>query len=400
MSYLPVPECQHPLREIFQAFLRLGLTSFGGPVAHLGYFREEFVVRRSWMTEAAYADLIALCQFLPGPASSQVVIGIGLSRGGVVGAFFALLAFSMPSALILILFACGVSWFEVSADSGWLLGFKVAAVAVVAQAVVGMSQRLCPDHPRRWLAVMAVALTLCFSGIQGQLMALVLTAFIGQRFAPYTPISDSHGLKIDVSRRLALCFLLTFFILLLLLPFVSRLFDSHLLILFDSFYRSGALVFGGGHVVLPLLQAEVVGSGWLDMDLFIAGYGAAQAIPGPLFTFSAYLGAAMGSGAGRLLLGLLCLIAIFLPGFLLVIGILPYWDRLQHNRKVRRLLYGINAGVVGLLGAAFIHPVFTSGVQGPLSLLLAIGAYWLLVYRKLAPWLVVVTCGLVGVVVL
>ena len=389
-----------PAKEVFLAFLRLGCTSFGGPVAHLGYFREEFVVRRKWLREEVYADLVALCQFLPGPASSQVGIGIGLSRAGLPGALAAWAGFTLPSAIALILFAFGLGWLGTAGDSGWLQGLKVAAVAVVAQAVLGMAKNLCPDTPRRLLALAAALIALLVAGVQGQLLALILVALIGWRFAGQPSVDGEQHLHIQVGHRTAIGSQLLFFGLLLLLPLIANLSHSHAFELFDSFFRAGSLVFGGGHVVLPLLQAEVVTPGWLSGDLFLAGYGAAQAVPGPLFTFSAYLGAAMQSGFGRWLGGMLCLGAIFLPSFLLIVGILPYWDRLRRNSAVRKLLYGVNAGVVGLLAAAFVTPVISSGIHDLLGLLLAALAYWLLVYRRTAPWLVVLVCGATGSVLL
>ena len=390
---------QSPL-AILRIFLRLGLTSFGGPVAHLGYFRDEFVVRRRWLTEAAYADLVALCQFLPGPASSQVGIGIGLSRAGIPGALAAWTGFTLPSALVLILFALGLGVLEDAAGSGWLHGLKVAAVAVVAHAVLGMMKTLCPDRPRRLIMVGAALIALVVAGIAGQLVALALAALAGWKYAEIHRDQGHIALHTKISRRVAVGAVVLFLLLLGLLPVLAALTGIQGLSMFDSFYRTGALVFGGGHVVLPLLQAEVVTPGWLSEDLFLAGYGAAQAVPGPLFTLSAFLGAAMTPGPGGMIGGLWCLAAIFLPSFLLVIGILPFWDTLRGNRSVRRLLYGINAGVVGLLAAALIHPVFTSAIHGVIGLLLAGVSLWLLARRNLPAWLVVLVCGLAGQVVL
>ncbi len=388
------------LKTIFLIFLRLGLTSFGGPIAHLGYFREEFVVRRRWLSEEGYADLVALCQFLPGPASSQVGIGIGLSRGGIPGAIAAWSGFTLPSALALIAFALGLNALGDTAGSGWLYGLKVAAVAVVAQAVLGMLEKLCPDWPRRLIMVAAALIALAVSGIVGQLSALVVAALIGLKFACKKDSKDSTALHLAVNKSISTGAILLFLGLLGVLPLFAGLTGNNGIALFDSFYRSGALVFGGGHVVLPLLQAEVVIPGWISEDLFLAGYGAAQAVPGPLFTLSAFLGAAMTAGPGGISGGLWCLLAMFLPSFLLVIGILPFWDGLRRNQLVRKLLYGINAGVVGLLAAALIYPVFTTAIHGVVGLLLAGVAFWLLVYRKLPAWLVVLVCGLVGQVVL
>ena len=388
------------LTSIFGIFLRLGLTSFGGPIAHLGYFREEFVVRRRWLTEEAYADLVALCQFLPGPASSQVGIGIGLTRGGISGALVAWSGFTLPSAIALMVFALGLGALENAAGSGWLHGLKVAAVAVVAQAVLGMMKNLCPDWPRRTLMVAAAVIALWFSGIVGQLLALITTALIGFRICPKMDIKLSTALHMAISRRVAIASITLFLVLLGLLPLLAGLAGTGGIAVFDSFYRSGALVFGGGHVVLPLLQAEVVIPGWISEDLFLAGYGAAQAVPGPLFTLAAFLGTAMTTGPTGISGGLWCLMAMFLPSFLLVIGILPFWDSLRSNRSVRKLLYGINAGVVGLLAAALIDPVFTTAIHGGMGLLLAGLSLWLLVARNVQSWLVVLVCGLVGQVAL
>lgn len=384
---------------IFRIFLRLGLTSFGGPVAHLGYYRQEFVERRKWLKEESYADLVALCQFLPGPASSQVAIGIGLSQGGLRGGIAAWCGFALPSAVALILFAYGVSVFESSTYAGVLMGLKIAAVAVVAYAVVGMARKLCPDVERRFVAVVAMLLALSISGFSGQFMALAFAALCGWLFFTGNSPAETmdHGRLYSGSQRQALISKSLFVVLLFGLPMIVG--DSFYLHLVDSFFRSGSLVFGGGHVVLPLLQAEVVGRGWLSKDLFLAGYGAAQAVPGPLFTFSAYLGAAMESGVMRWIGGFVCLLAIFLPSFLLLIGILPHWDRLRRDTRIRRILSGVNAGVVGLLSAAFFTPVVTSGIHGFLDLLLAGFAFWLLQFRAVPSWGVVLVCGFGGVLI-
>lgn len=385
--------------QIFRIFLRLGLTSFGGPVAHLGYFRQEFVERRRWLQDEVYADLVALCQFLPGPASSQVGIGIGLSKGGISGAIAAWCGFTLPSAIVLVLFAGGLGYLAPDATAGgWLAGLKIAAVAVVAQAVWGMAVKLCPDTLRRVTALIAALIASVFAGVGGQLTALFLAALCGRLFmaAPDRESTEKSHL-FSAGHRQSLVSLSLFTILLFGLPLAAFL--GHPAALFDSFYRAGSLVFGGGHVVLPLLQAEIVEQGLLGKDLFLAGYGAVQAVPGPLFTFSAYLGAAMGSGAERWLLALICLVAMFLPSFLLVVGILPYWDRLRSLSFVRRILLGVNAGVVGLLAAAFVDPVVTSGIHGIFDLLLALFAFWLLQFRSFPSWGVVLLCGILGGVV-
>ncbi|MBN1958365.1 MAG: chromate efflux transporter [Desulfuromonadales bacterium] len=391
------PQQNSPL-QIFRVFLRLGLTSFGGPIAHLGYFHHEFVVRRRWLKEEAYADLVALCQFLPGPASSQVGIGIGLSQAGLRGGIAAWCGFTLPSAVVLILFAYGVGLFASESVNGFLAGLKIAAVAVVAHAVLGMAQKLCTDTPRRLVAVIATLLALLVSGLSGQLLALLFAAFCGWFFisGERAGAAGEHEMRFQGSRTQAKLSGLLFVILLFGLPLAVG--DRHYLQLFDGFFRSGALVFGGGHVVLPLLQAEVVGHGWLDKELFVAGYGAAQAVPGPLFTFSAYLGAAMETGVARWISGLICLTAIFLPSFLLLIGILPHWERLRLNTTVRRILSGVNAGMVGLLTAAFFTPVFTSGIHGISHLLLAGFSFWMLKFKAMPSWSVVLVCGIAGLV--
>lgn len=383
--------------QVFLAFLKLGLTSFGGPVAHLGYFRDEFVSRRRCLREDGYADLVALCQFLPGPASSQVGIGIGLSQAGLRGGLAAWAGFTLPSALALIVFAYGVTALQTSVDEvGWLHGLKVVAVAVVAQAIWGMAKTLCPDRPRGTVAILAAMITLAWPGVAGQLAAIGGGALLGLYCLRYAGPADHEPHLFSLSRKNGVISLGLFFGLLLVLPLMARE-GSQALALFDSFYRSGSLVFGGGHVVLPLLQAEVVGPGWIGKDLFLAGYGAAQAVPGPLFTFSAYLGAALQVAPNGWLGGLLCLLAIFLPSFLLVVGILPFWDRLRKNHRVRAALVGVNAAVVGLLLAAFYDPVWSSGILSAGDFLLALAAFGLLTLWKLPPWLVVGMAGLGGI---
>lgn len=398
-SELPRQEAQkhrEPVLAVFVAFLKLGLTSFGGPIAHLGYFREEFVVRRKWLDDRVYADLVALCQFTPGPASSKVGIGIGLAKAGLPGAFAAWLAFTMPSALALLVFAYGVEAFAGDLGAGWLHGLKVVAVAVVAQAMWGMAKNLCPDAPRFTLAAVAAAIAMLWPSSAGQIAAIAVGATVGCVFLRPKQ-DDAHvDMNISLGRSAAVLALILFFALLAGLPVASALFQSQSLALFDSFYRSGSLVFGGGHVVLPLLQSEVVPPGWVSNDTFLAGYGAAQAVPGPLFTFAAYLGAVMGPEPNGWQGASLCLAAIFLPSFLLVIGVLPFWDELRRIRTVRAALVGVNAAVVGLLLAALYHPVWTSAIKAPAHFGLALAAFTLLVFWKLPPWLVVVLSALGG----
>ena len=379
--------------EVLAVFLRLGLTSFGGPVAHLGYFREEIVVRRKWLDEEAYADLVALCQFLPGPASSQVGIALGLRRAGLLGSLAAWLGFTLPSALALILFAFGVIFFGEVEDAGWLNGLKAAAVAVVALAVWGMAGNLCPDRPRAAIAIAAAVGVLAWPTSWGQLAVIATAGIIGWRLLRPRQTDAEPVEKFRVSKALAVLCLLLFGVLLVGLPLAWRVLADNsfaeLLQVFDSFFRAGSLVFGGGHVVLPLLQELVVTPGWVTDAEFVAGYGAAQAVPGPLFTFSAYLGTLTGMPSVSVG-GLFALIAVFLPSFLLVIGVVPFWDRLRAWDSFGGALRGINAAVVGLLLAALYDPVWTSAIHGPEDFGLALVALGLLAIWKWPPWLVVV----------
>ncbi len=374
---------------VFAVFLRLGLTSFGGPVAHLGYFRAEFVARRAWLDEAAYADIVALCQFLPGPASSQVAVSLGMLRAGLAGGLAAWLGFAGPSALAMILFAYGVAELAEFGDAAWLHGLKLVAVAVVAQAVWAMSRALCPDPARATLAVAAALLALALPGAGGQLGAIGLGALAGflLRGGPAKPVGE---LTFSPGRGVAVAALVVFAVLLVGLPVLDGAgVGGHALALLDRFYRAGALVFGGGHVVLPLLQRAVVPPGWIGNDAFLAGYGAAQAVPGPLFSFAAYLGAAMVPAPRGWAGGLLCLCAIYLPSFLLLVGVLPFWDGLRRRAPVQRALRGVNAAVVGLLLAALYTPVWTSAVRSPAGFGLMAAAFLLLAAWRAPPWLVV-----------
>lgn len=381
---------RQPLSTVFLAFLKLGLTSFGGPIAHLGYFHDEFVVRRRWFDARAYADLVTLCQFLPGPASSQVGIGIGLAKAGLPGAVAAWLAFTLPSAIALVAFGYGVVAFSDAIPIGVLHGLKVVAVAVVAQAVWGMARTLCPDPPRVTLAVLAAAAALVATAPLMQVAIIAAGGVAGLAFLRNDTDPGHAVLGIEVGKGVAVAALVLFFALLIGLPLAAASSSSQTLALIDAFYRSGALVFGGGHVVLPLLQAEVVPPGWVSNDAFLAGYGAAQAVPGPLFTFAAYLGAVMGPEPRGWLGATICLVAIFAPAFLLVVGALPFWDAVRHHPRVRQALLGINAAVVGLLLAALYKPVWTSGILSPADFALAIAAFTLLVFWKVPPWLVVI----------
>jgi chromate transporter len=381
---------RQPVAAVFLAFLHLGVTSFGGPIAHLGYFREAFVVRRRWVDERAYADLVALCQFLPGPASSKVGIGIGLAKAGLPGAFAAWFAFTMPSAIALVIFGYGVAAFREAIPEGVLHGLKVVAVAVVAQAVWGMARNLCPDAPRVTLAVLAAAAVLAQPTPLVQVGVIAAGGLAGLAFLRAEVDPRHVSLGINVSMGFAVGLLALFFVLLFGLPLLVTAHPSQTLALFDSFYRSGSLVFGGGHVVLPLLQSEVVPPGWVSNDAFLAGYGAAQGVPGPLFTFAAYLGAVMEPEPHGWLGAAICLAAIFMPSFLLGVGALPFWDTLRHLRLVQKALLGVNAAVVGLLLAALYNPVWTTGILASGDFGLALGAFTLLVFWKVPPWLVVI----------
>ncbi len=380
------------MRRVWEVLLTagwLGLTSFGGPVAHIGYFREAYVVRKRWLDEETFAGLVALCQFMPGPASSQLGIAIGIRRAGLLGGFAAWLAFTLPSAAALILFAYGVQSFGDQADAGWLHGLKIVAVAVVALALWGMARTLAPDKPRITIAAVAAIALLAAPGIAAQLAVIVGGGLLGLALLRADASSPTQTDTRRGTPWLAVVVLLAFFALLIALPVAARMVDVGALAVADSFYRAGSLVFGGGHVVLPLLEAEVVPPGWVTKDEFIAGYGAAQAVPGPLFTFAGYLGAAMEEVAPRWLGGLLALGAIFLPSFFLVVGVLPFWERLRRVARVRRALMGVNAAVVGLLLAALYDPVWTSAIRAPEDFALAVGAFALLAFWRAPPWAVV-----------
>jgi chromate transporter len=377
--------------EVFTAFLKLGLTSFGGPIAHLGYFRDELVVRRKWLDETAYADLVALCQFLPGPASSQVGFSLGILRGnGLLGGLAAWFAFTMPSALILFAFAMGAAAFTGPVAEGFLHGLKLVAVAVVAQGIWGMARTLTPDRTRAGIALAAIAIVAFFTGSFGQIAAIVLGAGAGLWLCRGDVAPVSGHLNFPVSRRAGTIALVLFAALLLIPPIVVPATGSQALALFDAFYWSGALVFGGGHVVLPLLQAQVVTPGWVSNEAFLAGYGLAQAVPGPLFTFGAYLGAVMGPPPNGLAGAAIALVALLLPGMLLVYGMLPFWDAMRTRPADQAAMRGTNAAVVGILGAALYNPVWTSAVFTPRDFALALTGFLLLTVWKMPPWIVVV----------
>jgi chromate transporter len=382
--------------SVFLIFLRLGLTSFGGPVAHLGYFRDEFVTRRRWLSERSYGDLVALCQFLPGPASSQVGIALGLSRAGYGGALAAWLGFTLPSAVVLILFALGIAQHSTALPPGALHGLKVVAVAVVAQAVWGMARNLCSDAARITVMLIAACVALLQTSAWGQVAVISAAALAGLLLFKPTPPAAHDALPVTLSRRAGAMWLSLFVLVLAGLPILAQLIPNQGLAMIDAFYRSGSLVFGGGHVVLPLLQAEVVPTGWVNNDVFLAGYGAAQAMPGPLFTFAAFLGASMSQAPSGWLGGLLCLLAIFAPSFLLVLGALPFWESLRRSPRTQAALAGVNAAVVGLLLAALYQPVWTSAIFSARDFGLALVGLVALMVWKLPPWLVVVGSGALG----
>ena len=378
------------LLEILALSTKLGLTSFGGPTAHLGYFHNEYIQKRKWMDEKSYADLVALCQFLPGPASSQVGIGIGVARAGVLGGIVSFIGFTLPSVIALILFALILQEFDIN-QSGWIHGLKIVAVAVVAHAIIGMAQNLTPDIKRKGIALFALVATLFWQTTFTQVLVIVISALFGYFLYKQVQISDGDKMNFPISRLFGSVCLGLFFGLLLLLPIINGLISSNWLAMFDSFYRSGALVFGGGHVVLPLLQSEFVPTGQITEEAFLSGYGATQAVPGPLFTFAAYLGTVMFGWQG----GILATIAIFLPAFLLVIGTLPFWDILRSHPKMRGSLMGVNAAVVGILISAFYHPIWTSSILSSIDFAFAASLYSMLAFWKLPPWIVVIT-GAIG----
>lgn len=382
------------LLEVLFVSTRLGFTSFGGPIAHLGYFHEEYVRRRKWMDERSYADLVALCQFLPGPASSQVGIGIGVMRAGLLGGILAFLGFTLPSVIVLVLFALLLQGFDVG-NAGWIHGLKIVAVAVVAHAILGMASKLTPDAKRRSIALFAVIFTLMWQTALTQVLLIVMAALVGFWIYREHKIPEVSNIKVPISKAFAIICLVLFFGLLILLPFLREITSLHWVAVFDSFYRAGSLVFGGGHVVLPLIEREVVPTGWITEEAFLAGYGATQAVPGPLFTFAAYLGAVMNGWAGALV----ATVAIFLPAFLLILGTLPFWGSLRSNPKIQGALFGVNAAVVGILVAALYHPIWTSSILAPVDFALASVLFGMLVFWKLPPWTVVLAGAIGGTLI-
>jgi chromate transporter len=382
--------------EVLRVFFRFGISSFGGPIAHIGYFREEFVVRRKWIDEHAFADLVGLCQFLPGPASSQVGFSIGLMRAGYPGALAAWTGFTLPSAIVLVLFAYGAGALSGPAGTGLLHGLKLVAVAIVAQAVWGMARTLCPDRERASIAAVAALIVLFSTSSIAQLAAIALGGIAGLWLCRDAPAIPPGHVAMPVSRTAALACLLAFFVLLVGLPILRGVTASSALALFEAFYRSGALVFGGGHVVLPLLREAFVTPGWVSDDAFLAGYGAAQAVPGPLFTFAAYLGTIVSPTPHGIAGAALGLIGIFLPGILILLGTLPFWDSFRKRTGVQAMMRGVNAAVVGLLGAALYNPVWTSSVKGPEDFAIALAGFVLLMAWRAPPLLVVVISALSG----
>ncbi|WP_322923244.1 chromate transporter [Paenibacillus campi] len=380
------------LLEIGLVSTKLGLTSFGGPIAHLGYFYEEYVRRRKWLDEQTYADLVALCQFLPGPASSQVGIGIGVMRAGIWGGIVSFIGFTLPSVIALMSFAFIVQQFAIG-ETGWLHGLKIVAVVIVAHAILGMAQKLTPDLKRKAIALLALVGTLLWQTAYTQIGMILVAGWIGYLMYKHDEPDHHASFSVPVSRRIGAICLIVFGALLVILPVIRELTSLRWVAMIDSFYRAGSLVFGGGHVVLPLLERQFVPAGWLDPQSFLAGYGAAQAVPGPLFTFAAYLGTMMDGWLG----GLVATIAIFLPAFLLVLGALPFWDTLRRNAAIKGAFTGVNAAVVGILIAALYDPIWTSSIAVPSDFAFAAILFSMLVYWKLPPWVIVWTGALGGI---
>lgn len=380
--------------EVLWVSTKLGLTSFGGPIAHLGYFHHEYIRKRKWMNEQGYADLVALCQFLPGPASSQVGIGIGVMRAGVWGGLAAFLGFTLPSVLALVLFALLLQGFDIG-QAGWIHGLKIVAVAVVAHAILGMAQKLTPDMKRQTLALLAVIVILVWPTAFTQVIVILAAGLLGLILYKGLKTDEDSHIRVPISRSFAVVCLILFFGLLIGLPILREMTQLHWVAVFDSFYRAGSLVFGGGHVVLPLLEREVVPTAWLTQEQFLAGYGATQAVPGPLFTFAAYIGMVMDGWLGAVI----ATIAIFLPAFLLLFGTLPFWGDLRKNSKVQGALFGVNAAVVGILVAALYDPIWTSSILAPIDFALAALLFGMLVFWKLPPWMVVLAGAIGGTVI-
>ncbi|WP_432360770.1 chromate efflux transporter [Sporosarcina sp. UB5] len=377
--------------EILRTSLLLGLTSFGGPAAHIGYFRDEYVKKKKWLDDKMYADIVALCQFLPGPASSQVGIAIGLMRGGLLGGILSWIGFTLPSVLLLMAFAWLISS-TASFDIGWIKGLKIVAVAVVAHALVGMSKSLTPDRPRITLALIAAIMTLLIPTAIGQIAIIISAGFVGYALYRKEKAPKPEPINLSFGKKTGVAAWTIFFLLLIVVPAIRTFIENTFISIFDIFYRVGSIVFGGGHVVLPMLEREVVPAGWMDAETFIAGYGAAQAVPGPLFTLAGYLGQLMNGPSGAAV----AVIAMFLPSFLLVIGTLPFWSAIRSKPGIQAALKGVNAAVVGILLAALYDPVFTSSIGSAVDFGIAIIAFGLLMYYKMAPWLVVFITAALG----
>jgi chromate transporter len=399
-AILAAPSERRSAAEVLLVFLKLGVSCFGGPIAHIGYFRDEFVTRRRWLDEQAYADLVALCQFLPGPASSQVGFSIGLMRAGYAGALAAWTGFTLPSAVVLLLFAYGVGSLSGPVGSGLLHGLKLVAVAIVAQAVWGMARSLCPDRTRASIAAAAAVIILFSAASVAQIAAILLGAVAGLALCREAPPGATGHVAMPVSRTVGIAALTAFAVLLAAVLVLAGRLPSQSFDLFAAFYRSGALVFGGGHVVLPLLREAFVAPGWIGDDAFLAGYGAAQAVPGPLFTFAAYLGAMVRPEPHGLAGAAIGLFGLFLPGLLILIGMLPFWDAFRSRAGAQAAMRGINAAVVGLLGAALYNPVWTSAVKTSGDFALALVCFVLLVAWRAPPLVVVLVsaCGGIALV--
>ncbi|BAK17748.1 chromate transport protein ChrA [Solibacillus silvestris StLB046] len=383
------------LIEIFLVSTRLGLTSFGGPTAHLGYFYEEYVRRRKWVDEKSYADLVALCQFLPGPSSSQVGIGIGILRAGIIGGITSFIGFTFPSVVALIALALVMTGLDVG-NAGWIHGLKIVAVAIVAHAIIGMAKSLTPDLKRKAIAILAMLVTLLWQTAFSQVGVILIAAFIGYLLLKQEDDGGVVKSYFPVSKQVGGICLLLFFSLLVALPLLKEATGLYWVAMFDSFYRTGSFVFGGGHVVLPLLENEFVPTGWINEEAFLAGYGVTQAVPGPLFTFAAYLGTVMNGWQG----GVVATVAIFLPAFLLVIGALPFWDQLRNHPKITGAVMGVNAAVIGILIAALYSPIWMSSILEVKDFALVVILFSMLAYWKLPPWIVVVIGAFIGLVLL
>ena len=387
----------HPAWEVLAIYTRLGLTCFGGPIAHIGYFRDEFVARRRWLDEQAFADLVALCQFLPGPASSQVGFSIGLMRAGTLGGLAAWTGFTLPSAIALVLFAYGAGALSGPVGAGLLHGLKLVAVAIVAQAVWGMARTLAPDRERASIAVIAALIILFSTSSLAQIAAIVLGGVAGLWLCRAAPPTSAGHFAVPVSRGAGIAALATFFLLLAGLPVLRAAAPSEPAALAEAFYRSGALVFGGGHVVLPLLREAFVTPGWVSDDVFLAGYGAAQSVPGPLFTFAAYLGTVVSVSPHGVAGAVLGLVAIFVPGMLILVGTLPFWEAFRKRADAQAIMRGVNAAVVGLLGAALYNPLWTGSVRTPGDFGVALVGFVLLVAWRAPPLVVVLVSAAGGV---